>query len=258
MHAAGASRTCFNPSPPRKSSFRTLNRQSCFRHCLAPHELVHLQPRHPLVPGNGQSARQGSACSSAGEEAPPAGRSLQRRKPSPCRPHGFVALVGEGTRRCVHAGRTGSSVQTARLPGSCNGGICRDEALLMSPCTAGQTKLSANSHMSAIHICAECAQGNPESRPMCHICRMCTRQPREPPHVCALHAESGEGLMGDPQSRRFCAMNAARVYRQRQRVVQRFATAISDISLVSMEKFFRYLFLSSAFFVISPGIFDVN
>ena len=67
--------------------------------------------------------------------------------------------------------------------------------------------------------------------------------------MCALHAESGEGLMGDPQSRRFCAMNAARVYRQRQRVVQRFATAISDISLVSMEKFrVRFLPLSFSIF----------
>jgi len=143
-----------SPSPPRKSWFRTLNRQSCFRHCLAPHELVHLQPRHPLVPGNGQSARQGSACSSAGEEAPPAGRSLQRRKPSPCRPHGFVAPVGEGTRRSVHADRTGSSVQTSRSPHSYTGGFCRNEALLASRHVPRQRNvccpISELMHMSAV------------------------------------------------------------------------------------------------------------
>ena len=116
-----------SPSPPRRRKIQTWGRLPCFRHCLLP-----VQPRLPLVPGSDQSVRQGSACSSAGEEAPPTADRPQKSKPSPCRPHGFVAPVGEGTRRSVHADSTGSSVRTSRSPHSYTGGLCRNEALLTS------------------------------------------------------------------------------------------------------------------------------
>ena len=109
-----------------------LGRLPCFRHCLASLELLSVQPRLPLVPGSDKSVRQGSACRSAGEEAPPTADRPQKSKPSPCRPHGFVAPVGEGTRRSVHADSTGSSVRTSRSPHSYTGGFCRNEALLTS------------------------------------------------------------------------------------------------------------------------------
>ena len=118
-----------SPSPPRRRKIQTWGRLPCFRHCLASLELLPVQPRLPLVPGSDKSVRQGSACRSAGEEAPPTADRPQKSKPSPCRPHGFVAPVGEGTRRSVHADRTGSSVPTSRSP---HRGFCRNEALLTS------------------------------------------------------------------------------------------------------------------------------